>query len=239
MDHVNRDGSHHGAPLFNPQKRVWLEIHTALFSKGASVLGDHLFGRSHVEAQTATSGFRGRVIHRLSDELQLAYIAGYWLRDLAINGIHPSFIIPLLDAIYLLGAAGEDLDWDELFSWLDNKMAAASLYVLLAYLSRHEFYQTPRPVLSRLARCQHVVGAMELRIIHAILSSYLIDGIPFTPWLSDWTASIALNTLLAPGSHAARLTSLPWNLAFPPSMPGRYGIRYQLQRITKRLRGNA
>ena len=62
-------------------------------------------------------------------------------------------------------------------------------------------------------------------------------GRPFTRWFNDWHATIVLNTMLAPGSHAAKLLSLPWNLAFPPPIPDRYSMRYQLGRIARLLRG--
>jgi hypothetical protein len=110
---------------------------------------------------------------------------------------------------------------------------------MLVYLSRSGLHRFAPSVLSRLASGQDLVGPWELGIIHSLLANYLIGGRPFTRWFSDWHATIVLNTMLAPGSHAGKLLSLPWNLVFPPPIADRYSMRYQLGRIARLLRGKA
>jgi hypothetical protein len=234
-DHRGQD-PHHGVPLFHPQRHVWIELHTALFRKSASLRRNRVFSSSQIAAQSVTSTFHGRPVHRLTDELQLAYTASSWIKDLSRNGIHPSFLIPLLDAIFLLKASGRTLDWEGMLGWLDNNMAIASLYLMLAYLSRQGLNHSADSILPRLASMQDIVGPAELGIINAIVDNYLVGGKPGARAFTEWHAWIVLNTLLAPGSHAAKLLSLPWNLAFPPGLPGRYTVRYQLGRITRALR---
>ena len=233
------EGAHHGAPLFHPERRVWVEVHTDLFRKGASLRSNRVFSRSHVATQSIASTFHGRPVDRLTNELQLVYIASSWIRDLSQNNVHPSFVPPLLDAVYLVKGTQRSLDWDGLFGWLDNETAIASLYVMLTYLSRCGLHQFAPSILSRLASSQDRVGAAELRIVHALLDHYLISGKPVTRWFSDWHATLVLNTMLAPGSHAAKLLSLPWNLVFPTPIAPRYSMRYQLGRIARLLRGTA
>jgi hypothetical protein len=238
-DYQEREGSHHGAPLFHPDRRVWVEIHTALFPQDASLRSDRVFSPSHVAAHFVASTFRGRPVNRLSDELQLVYIASSWLRDLSRYSVHASFVPPLLDALYLLKATKHTLDWEGLLGWLDNAMAIASLYVMLSYLSRRGLHDVSPPILSRLASGQDIVGSWELGIIHAIVDRYLIGGRPFTRLFSNWHALIVLRTLLASGSSARKLLSLPWNLAFPPTISNRYSVRYQLERMARLWRGRA
>lgn len=238
-DHEHREGAHHGAPLFHPERRVWVEIHNALFSQGTNLRSSGVFSPSHVTTQFVTSTFRGRAVNRLTDELQLVYIASFWVQDLSRYKIHASFMPPLLDALYLLKATKRTLDWDGLLGWLDNAMPAASLYLMLTYLSRRGLYRVDPPILSRLASSQDIVGPVEIRIVHGILHDYLIGGRPFSRLFSAWHAQIVLSTLLAPGSRARKLASLPWNLVFPPSMAERYSVRYQLGRIARMLRGKA
>jgi hypothetical protein len=184
-----------------------------------------------------SSTFHGSAVNRLSDELQLVYIASSWVRDLSHYGIHPSFVPPLLDAVYLLKATDQTLDWDELLGWLDNPMAVASLYVMLTYLSRHSLCRIESPILSRLASSQYVIGPFVLQIIHRILDKYLLGGQPFSRFIREWHVSIVLSTLLAPGSSGRKLASVPWNILFPPSVAERYSVRYQLGRIARALRG--
>jgi hypothetical protein len=238
-DHQRREGAHHDAPLFHPGRHVWVEVHNALFSENTVLRSGRLFDPLHVAARCVGSTFHGRTVDRLADELQLVYIASSWVLDLSRYGIHPSFVAPLLDALYLLEGTRRTLDWDELFARLDNPMAAASLYVMLTYLSRHGLCRVDPPILSRLAASQNVIDSSVLRAVHMILDKYLVRGRPFPRLLSGWHMSIVLSTLLAPGSSGAKLAAVPWNLAFPPSIAERYSLRYQLRRIAKALQGKA
>lgn len=239
LEHELSEDAHHSAPLFHPERRVWVEIHIDLFRKSAGLRRNRVFSRSQVAAQSVASKFHSRPVYRLTDELQLVYIASSWIKDLTQHNIHPSFVPSLLDAVYLLKASETSLDWDDLFGWLDNETAVASLYIMLAYLSRRGLHQFAPSILSRLASRQDLVGPAELRIISAVLDNYLMAGPPFTRLFSDWHATIVLNAMMASGSHTAKLLSLPWKVAFPPCIPDRYSMRYQLGRIARLLRGGA
>ena len=238
-DYQHREGAHHGAPLFHPEWHAWVEVHNALFSENTALRSGRVFSPAHVAAHSVSSTFHGSAVNRLADELQLVYIASSWVRNLSSHGIRASFVPPLLDAVYLLKATEHTLDWDELLGWLDNPMAVASLYVMLSYLSRNNLCRVAPPILSRLASSQEVIGRLVLRIIHSMLDKYLLGGRPFSRFIRDWHVSIVLSALLAPGSSGAKLASVPWHIAFPPSIAERYSVRYQLGRIAKALRGKA
>jgi hypothetical protein len=236
-DYRPRAGAHHGAPLYHPKRRVWVEVHHALFPEDSNLRSGRVFSPAHVAARSVSSAFHGSTVNRLGDELQLVYIASSWVRDLSGYGIRASFVPPLLDAVYLLNATRRTLDWDELFGWLDNPMAVASLYVMLTYLSRHSLCQVEPAILSRLAARQDFIGPLVLRIIHSILDKYLLGGRPFSRFNREWHVSIVLGTLLAPCSSGRKLVAVPWNILFPPSIMERYRLRYQLGRIGRALRG--
>lgn len=234
------EGSCHGVPLLHHERKVWVEVHTALFPKEAALQNNHLFSPSHIASQSIASTFHGRPIRRLTNELQLVYIASYWLRDLTDNRIHPSFLPPLFDAIYLLKASGQTLDWDGLLGWLDNDMAITSLYVMLAYVCRSGLDESASRIIPRLAAGQDIVGSAELGLILAILDRYLIGNKPPPRLFRDLHATVllrVLGTLLTPGSHAAKLIWVPWNIVFPPLAPQRYSFRFQWQRISRLLAG--
>ena len=229
----------HGAPLFDPQRRVWVEVHTALFPADARLRTNGIFGPSHVAAQSVDSNFHGRKVFRLSSELQLAYIASYWIRDLSRGGVDPSFVMPLLDAIYLLKACGQTLDWEGLRAQLDNELAMASVYVMLDYLVRRRFTDCAIPIVSDLAAGQRIVGMPERRIITAMLDKCLVGGEGVAgAFMRDhpMLAKSILHTLLAEGSHAGKLSSLPWNVVFPPWAADRYGVRFHRERIARLLK---
>ena len=235
------DGDPHDTPLFQPELRVWVEIHTGLFPEGDLLRRNRLFAPSWLALQTVASTFRGRPVGRFSEELQLAYIASYWIRDLSNNGMHASFVKPLLDAVHLLEASGPLLDWDGMLEWLDNDLAAASLSVLLSFLSTRGFCAVPERILARLASAQDIVGATELRIVGAMIDRSLVAGRPFLGSFGERHPMIAitvLKSLLAKGSHAGKLLSLPWAMVFPPWIAQRYTLRYQRDRLRRLLLGS-
>jgi hypothetical protein len=206
---------------------VWLELHTALFHKSSALRRNRTFSPAHVAEQSIDSSFNGLPVRRLTDELQLAYVASYWTQDLTAHRIHPSFVMPLFDTARLL-TNHRELDWRALFSWLDNDMATASLYLMLAYLSRRNVVVVPDEVLGHLAASQNLLATAELRLMHAMVDRYLLGGRPFRVF-NSWHI---WGNLLAPGSPSAKLLKLPWNILFPPSYPHRYSLRRQLQRVT-------
>ena len=179
-DYVPSEGMHHGAPLYQPKHRVWVEVHKALYPSDDSLMRERLFSPSDLAAKSVPSRFHGRPVYRLADELQLIYIASSWMRDLTLSGVHPCFLISLLDAVHLLKSAGTRLDWDKLLGWLDNDMAIASLYVTLGYLSRHGLYEVSTETQTYLRCRQDLVGRFQLRIIHSMLDHWLIGARPWS-----------------------------------------------------------
>jgi hypothetical protein len=230
------EGKHHGVPLCHPEHGIWVEIHTALFPATVRLRRNGLFSPGQVQGQSVATTFHGRPVYRLTDELQLVYIASSWIRDLCGNSMHPSLLTPLFDAVCILKDSGATLDWEGMVGWLDNDLARASLCILLAYLERWELDRSATRITPMLASSQQIVGTTELRIIHAAFDAYLVGGRPFPRYFSGWHVMIVLQTLLADGSHAAKLLMVPWNLVFPPRISGRFGARYQLGRLRKLLR---
>ena len=175
LDYPAMAGHHHGAPLRDPRRRTIVEPHTVLFPDDSALRAGVTFSRANVEARSVESHYHGRPVRRLGAELQLVYMAASWFNDLTQCKVEPSFSATLFDAVYLLAACGQTLDWSGMLEWLDNEMAQASLYAMATYLPRHGVEPVPRAVLARLAS-QGLVGPLQLRLIHAMLDRYLIGG---------------------------------------------------------------
>lgn len=230
----------HGAPLFQPELGVWVEIHTGLFHDADRLRRNRLFAPSQLERQIVASTFAGRPVGRLRTELQLVYVASYWMRDSTSYGLHASFVRPLLDAVYLL--AGSEPDWDRMLDELDNETAAASLYVLLSFLSTRGLCAVSERVLAHLAAAQNLVGTVELGILDAMIDRSLLEGRPLLGSFGERHPMIVetlLRALLGRGSAAGKLLSLPWGLVFPPWVAERYTLRYHRDRLGRLLRGRA
>ena len=155
--HTLRADAHHGVPLMHPKCRVWLELHTALFHKGSSFRGNGAFSSMQILQESVDSSLVDLPVRRLTNELQLAYIASYWTEDLCTHRIHPSFVLPLFDAVGLTAREGA-LDWFRMLNLLTNDTAKASVYLLLAYISERGIAQVPQPVLNRLANGRSLSG---------------------------------------------------------------------------------
>ena len=198
QNHGRDENPRHGVPLCHPGLQVWIEVHTALFDDPA--LGD-VFSSGHVAAETAPATFHARPVNRLTDELQLLYLATSWIADLSRYGvkIHPSCLPALFDAVFLLKGRTKPLREDALVGPGDSEMAVASLYVMLALLARCGLDLCDNALVSRLGSSQTLVGPVQLRIFHAVLERYLLGG-------------------------------RPWNLPFPLPVPGRYSVRHQLRK---------
>ena len=112
------ENHHHGIPLFHPQRRIWVEIHTCLFPPMSALGRDRVFSRENIESQRQSSVFQGREVGRLSNELQIVYIASHgawqWRR---VGGI-----VPMLDLIYLLKRTKGEVDWGRIFDWVQDSV---------------------------------------------------------------------------------------------------------------------
>lgn len=221
----------HGAPHRHPGTDVWVEVHDRLFA-GHQAPSCPMFAPGGIGAHLVRSSFQGRPVCVLGDEYQLVYIATYWLRDLSMHAVHPSFVIPLLDAVRLLRNVGDRLDWNTVRSLLGDDIAAASLYVTLSYLERHRLAPEGPGVLPTLAQLQRRVGSAELRVLHAALDRYLLGG--ESP-LMGWRTSLLWDALLSPGTPAAKMLALPWRIVFPQAVPDRYSLRHVV-RMARGLR---
>jgi hypothetical protein len=237
---VGGEGDAHEIPLLDPCGQVWIELHTALFPAHSRVNSKALFGPANVAARSIAFTWDGRSTLRLADELQLVYIATYWLRDIRRDGLHPTLLVPLFDAMFLLKGCARSLDWDGVLRSLDNGTAIASLYVLLTQVRRYGFDdEAVARVLPQLAAAQRIVGGAEMRAINWMLDSCLVDGRQFLGSFGrrhPMIESSVMDTLLEPHAFVRKLLTLPWNFVFPPRVPERYSVRYHAQRIARLFR---
>lgn len=209
---------HHSTPLFHPRRDVWIEVHRGLMPPEGALARDDVFADARVRSEIAPTLFRGRSTTRLSDELQLVYVAAHWGGHFyAVGGL-----FAMLDAIHLLRVAGDRLDWSRILDWLRDSSAAAHLYVLLTYLVRHRLTRVAPVVLQELSRCQRGFGAVNLRIAHGLIDLYMVEGRPHGLFFSQARVSRLWGTLLSRGSPYLNLSRVPnallqgrrWRVAF-------------------------
>jgi hypothetical protein len=144
--------------------------------------------------------FRGHTVGRLSAELQLIYIAAHWAQIWKPLG----GMIAMVDTIYLLRQTTATLDWTRITAWLDGSVAAPHVFVLLTYLAGHQVIALDPQVLQRLGGRPGVVGTLNVRLLHAMVNRYVVDGRPAGPFLRLLSLRV-WDSLLVPNSALSNL----------------------------------
>jgi hypothetical protein len=202
------DTHHHLQPLFHPRRRVWVELHRALFPPGTPVGADGVFGLDSVRAEIRPSVFRGAPVNRLSDELQLVYLCSHWAFGLR----RARGVVGMLDVIRLLANAPA-LRWEWILRSLRLSTAATYVALLLTYLRRHRLADVDPDVLAEILECQRAFGRLGVSVLHGLIDRYVVEGREFGRLMRERTFAIAWQTLLSPGPPSRNLLMLLGNLA--------------------------
>ena len=222
---------HHSMPFYHPETEVWIEVHTALFPAKSGIHDSRAFSHSNVIENLVNSRFNGQEIYRLSDELQLLYIAAHWCRDLKITGGS----VALFDAVFLLRNHPE-LEWSRILSWLDDELLVIFLYTLLSYLKANNVLAIQEDFYKQLEIRGSAGANFNVKILHAIIDRYLVAGRAFGSILTNNTVGIVWKTLLRTGNPYLNIMSVPLNILFPPNHPRRFDLRFQYQRLRNRIK---
>jgi len=213
---------HHTTPFFHPQKRVWVEIHRGLFPVSGPVGADRVFSADSVAAERRPAEFRGRSVYSLSDELQIVYLASHRASDFSRVG----GMVGMLDTIYLLKNV-PTIRWNRILEWLDGGVAAASVYLLLTYVSRYGLVELPSGILRDISLRQRSFGCVSLGLVHAMIDQ-VTNGREFGSLVSERNFEIIWGTLLRPRPQALRLPIVVWHL-----LPSRVGLMRLLTRYDR------
>jgi Uncharacterised nucleotidyltransferase len=202
---------HHSMPWFHPRRGVWVEVHRGLFPPRSLASADEVFSLKHVKTQLQPSTLCGRTVTRLSDELQLVYIAAHWAREFRVVG----GMVAMSDIIYLLKNRQATLHWEEILGWMRNAVASTYLYLLLSYLDRYKLIAIDPYILHELRRCQRPLGSTTLKIMYALIDRYFVNGRALGLVFSLRTCDILWRTLLLPGPPWRNLLLFACNMALP------------------------
>jgi hypothetical protein len=201
------DAWYHTMPFFHPRKRVWVEIHRRLFPAESNVGSASVFASDNIRGELRASEFRGQRVNRLTDELQLVYLASHWLASGALGIRRISGMVTMLDAIYLLKNAPA-LRWERILEWLDGSIPSSYLYLLLTYLSRHRLVDIDPEILRELSFRQRSFGRVNLKVLHALIDRYITGGREFGGLMSAWNFGGTFDVLLSPGQPSGNMLLL-------------------------------
>ena len=213
---------HHLRPLVHSRTRVCVEIHQGLFPPSSRIATERAFSRANLAAELRPSSFRNCRVNRLSEELQVVYIASHWAFALSRVG----GIVGMLDLVYLLAKA-RPLRWERILEWLDGSLATTYVYVLLSYLSRHRLIRLPPEVLQELFARQRSFGRANLRVLHTLLDRYVTEGHEFGMLVSARNFDVLWTNLARPSTPTHNVLRAAWNLR-----PSRAWFKRRLGEIT-------
>ncbi|MDH5648750.1 MAG: nucleotidyltransferase family protein, partial [Gammaproteobacteria bacterium] len=223
---------HHSMPLHHPEKNIWVELHTELFSPPFLLKYGEVFSTTRIQQESLPSTFCGRRVTRLSPELQLVYICSHWAEEIKYDG----GMVAMLD-IFLLLRKETRLDWEKIIKWLHNTYPASYVYLLLSYLERYNFIQLPDGIMDKLAKCQKNLNRFSLRFLHRIIDDHIANDMPFGRVLTQHNLATLWQTLLGASSPITAILSCPLHLLFPPHSQNRFQLRHQLKRLKSAISG--
>lgn len=222
---------HHSMPFYHLDKNVWVEVHTALFPAKSGIHDSTAFCHDNVMANLVYSQFNGRKVYRISNELQLLYIASHWCRGFKkIGGA-----VALFDTIFLLRHFSE-LEWQKLITWLSDERLALFLYTELSYLKKNNIESIPNKFFKQLEKKIPLAAKFNVKILHSIIDTYYVAGKSFGSVLTSSNVGIIWDTLLNSGEPSINLISTPGKILFPPNNPKRFNLRFQFQRLRNSIK---
>jgi hypothetical protein len=196
---------HHSMPFYHRGKGVWIEVHRGLFPPSHKLSRLPVFSLVNIGAELRPSWMKGIPVMRFSTELQIVYTASHWALELKREG----GLFALLDIIYLLKEARQNIHWAKISNWVKDSVAGAHLYLVLSYLNKNNIIELDSKILTDLFVHQRSFGMVNLRIAHSLIARYLVSG--KTP-ISAWKLSVLWDSLLLDQGPARNLVSASKNL---------------------------
>lgn len=225
----------HSAPLFHPERKVWIELHRRLLPGHFSSSQESPLNLDAIERNTQEFQLGPHLVHRFRPEFELLYLANGWCFDLT-RAIRPGLRRGLVDCTMLLRRAESDMDWDTVLHWSKDTLAGACLYVLLSYLVRSGVYIDNKKICDSLNRQQRYVDSNTLRIMHGRIEKHLVLFQDFGPVLTSRVTASLFDALLRKNAAWKNILSIPGSILFPRREPRRFEIRYQLDRVRNVLK---
>jgi hypothetical protein len=205
---------HHSMPFYHPLTGVWVEVHRGVFPQTSSLSALHAFSQDNIAAESRLCRVEGTMVKRLSSELQIVYTASHWALGL-IDLKHRGGLFALLDTIFILRGAQQNLRWKVILDWVGDSVAATHLYLLLSYLHYKKIVSIDKDILGELFTRQKSFGIINLRIAHWLITRYLVAGsVP----LARGKLSILWDNLLRDQGAARNLASFITKIFIYPNV---------------------
>lgn len=164
---------HHGVPFWHPETENWVEVHWGLVSPKRPFATEPAFAPEEVLRGTLSLDFHDRPAGRLSDELQVIYVASHWAHGAPI----PGAMVGLVDLALLLRSA-EEIDWEGVLG-LTGAFTSLQLQLALSYLDQRGLAIIDDKILAQLASRTYGLNALELAGLGWLIDRHIVSGRSF------------------------------------------------------------
>jgi hypothetical protein len=200
---------HHSMPFWHPERRVWIEVHTALHPPQHALARNTPCSFDALQPDLSEIELpRGRA-WVMKHERQLVYTSARWAETFD----HRRGIFPLLDAALLLRAHGADLDWDRVRALVNGSWATTALRLMLTCLSKSRLAQPPAEIVEWLAATDRHGSQLSVWLLNRVIARYAIGRKPFGRVLATRDNVSALwGSMVRPGSPWVNVVRVPYSV---------------------------
>lgn len=227
------EGHHHSVPLWHPQRRIWIELHTRLYPPWSPLAAEERLSPKAINESLTPIELGGQEVRVFNHELQLVYTATRWAQMPSLQ----RGAFPILDLALLIAMHGGTLDWQRTCAMVDGTWGATALRLMLTYLDRWELARVPAPVLLHLARQDRFTNRAAIAVLHGLITTFVIEGRPLGRVISSRNWRTAWSTIVGPSSPWTKPFRLAAGIAFPVSERDTFSGPRVHRRVWAAMRG--
>jgi hypothetical protein len=169
---VNYDDHLHSAPFWDPERGVWIEVHTSVFPRDYRLAQYPRFSQAAIAAQLTPIAVRDQTAYAMNHELQLIYTSARWSEMFdPRHGVYP-----ILDAALLIRQHRDTLDWERILTLVRGSWAALPLHLMLWYLDESDLSPIPPHVLHALGTRYRHLNRHSRTVLKRVISTCVIEG---------------------------------------------------------------
>ncbi len=225
----------HSAPLFHPDRKIWIELHRCLLPISFSPSKEVPLDLSSIDREIESMSLGALNVKHFRAEFELVYLAAGWCFDLTHSFGSPGLRRGLFDCAMILKTGEDRLNWDEILAWSNGTLLGGCLYLLLSLMKRIGVFADSDNVCEILGRQQHYINAVSLRLMHERIEQHLIHFGGYGRFASPFTVSNMFDALIRKNGAWRNLAGISTNILFPRREPRRFEVNYQIERLQSLL----
>lgn len=225
----------HSAPLFHPDRNLWVELHRRLLPDTFSASQETPLNLTSVDQEVVSTNLGELDVRCFRTEFELVYLAAGWCYDLKHGFGYPGLRRSLFDCTLVLKDSEGRLNWDDIIRWSKGTLLGASVYILLSFLKRIGVFADSDNYCEILGKQQSYVNAVSLRLMHRAIERHLVHFGGYGRLTSPLTTSNMFDALIRKHAAWRNLAAVPGNILFPRREPQRFSLNYQIGRLQRVL----